>query len=204
MYWQREYIFRDCYRIAKTLDVPFIGPPGHPFKPLLPLRSCIAAGPADSIQRFKLSQAVATACWGSGKDISNEAVSGSLMSLSSPFWPTPPFSQVLVDVIESIPELKGKGGEIVAKASTVDCKQALLRGNPFCPTVAHVPGDSCLLRSALEQKRMTRLAVACLVCPHWRLDQGCTGVKIDCCRFCDVLSRIIAPTRLMSRFAARF
>ena len=39
---KRRYLFRDVMREAARRGLPFAGPPGHPFNPLLALRMCTA------------------------------------------------------------------------------------------------------------------------------------------------------------------
>lgn len=69
---KRRYLYRDVMREAARRGLPFAGPPGHPFNPLLALRMCTAVG--DAAQRTRLAVALAAACWESGLDISNAGV----------------------------------------------------------------------------------------------------------------------------------
>ncbi len=65
---KRAYTFRDVMRQAALLGLPFRGPPGHPFNPLLALRMCIALSGQAERRQFML--ALCTACWEDGTDIS--------------------------------------------------------------------------------------------------------------------------------------
>lgn len=68
---KRAYTFRDVMRQAASNGLPFAGPPGHPFNPLLALRMCVAL--ADQAQRRRLALALMAACWERGEDISDAA-----------------------------------------------------------------------------------------------------------------------------------
>jgi 2-hydroxychromene-2-carboxylate isomerase len=68
---KRAYTFRDVMREAARGGLPFAGPPGHPFNPLLALRMCTALG--DERERRRFALALLSACWESGDDISDEA-----------------------------------------------------------------------------------------------------------------------------------
>lgn len=68
---KRAYTFRDVMRQAARAGLPFEGPPGHPFNPLLALRMCTAL--SDERERRRLALALFAACWEHGEDISDEA-----------------------------------------------------------------------------------------------------------------------------------
>jgi 2-hydroxychromene-2-carboxylate isomerase len=68
---KRAYTFRDVMREAGRRGLPFEGPPGHPFNPLLALRMCAALG--DERERRRFALALFSACWERGEDISDEA-----------------------------------------------------------------------------------------------------------------------------------
>lgn len=68
---KRAYTFRDVMRQAARQGLPFAGPPGHPFNPLLALRMCVAL--ADQAQRRRFALALMAACWERGDDISDVA-----------------------------------------------------------------------------------------------------------------------------------
>jgi len=68
---KRRYLFRDVMREAARRGLPFAGPPGHPFNPLMALRMCTAV--ADAAQRRMLALALVAACWERGEDISDRA-----------------------------------------------------------------------------------------------------------------------------------
>ena len=67
---------RDCFRLAKTEGAPFVGPPAHPFNPLLALRACATAGAPNSLERYAVSMGLSHAVWGAGLDVTNEQVCG--------------------------------------------------------------------------------------------------------------------------------
>jgi 2-hydroxychromene-2-carboxylate isomerase len=68
---KRRYLFRDVMREAARRGLPFAGPPGHPFNPLLALRMCTAAG--DDAARGALLMALTCATWERGADLKDEA-----------------------------------------------------------------------------------------------------------------------------------
>lgn len=69
---KRAYTFRDVMRQAAQLGLPFEGPPGHPFNPLLALRMCTAL--ADQRERRRLALASFAAAWERGLDVSDAGV----------------------------------------------------------------------------------------------------------------------------------
>lgn len=69
---KRAYTFRDVMRQAARLGLPFRGPPGHPFNPLLALRMGTAVARQADRRRFLL--AMLAACWERGEDISHANV----------------------------------------------------------------------------------------------------------------------------------
>lgn len=69
---KRDFLFRDVMRIADAHGLPFQGPPGHPFNPLLALRMCLAITSLTSRRRFTFM--LSQACWEQGLDISSPAV----------------------------------------------------------------------------------------------------------------------------------
>jgi 2-hydroxychromene-2-carboxylate isomerase len=68
---KRRYLFRDVMREAARRGMRFAGPPGHPFNPLLALRTCTAV--ADARERRRLFVILVRACWEDGADISDAA-----------------------------------------------------------------------------------------------------------------------------------
>jgi len=68
---KRRYLFRDVMREAARRGLPFAGPPGHPFNPLLALRMCTAV--ADDTARGALLMALTCATWERGADLMDEA-----------------------------------------------------------------------------------------------------------------------------------
>ena len=73
---KRRYLFRDVMREAARRGLPFAGPPGHPFNPLLALRMCTAV--ADDTARGALLMALTCATWERGADLMDEATLASL------------------------------------------------------------------------------------------------------------------------------
>lgn len=69
---KRRYVFCDVMREAARRGLPFAGPPGHPFNPLLALRVLTAVG--DEAARGRLALALLAACWEHGEDITDTAV----------------------------------------------------------------------------------------------------------------------------------
>ena len=68
---KRRYLFRDVMREAARRGLPFAGPPGHPFNPLLALRMCTALG--DDAQRHALLLACTSATWERGENLMDDA-----------------------------------------------------------------------------------------------------------------------------------
>jgi 2-hydroxychromene-2-carboxylate isomerase len=68
---KRRYLFRDVMREAARRGLPFAGPPGHPFNPLLALRMCTAV--ADDTARGALLMAFTCATWERGADLMDDA-----------------------------------------------------------------------------------------------------------------------------------
>ncbi len=66
---KREYVFRDVMRQAKRLDLPFRGPPNHPFNPLIALRAMLAV--EDEAQRLVLTRRLLSAVWSEGVDVAD-------------------------------------------------------------------------------------------------------------------------------------
>jgi 2-hydroxychromene-2-carboxylate isomerase len=68
---KRRYLFRDVMREAARRGLPFAGPPGHPFNPLLALRMCTAVD--DDPARRRLLVAFTCATWERGENLMDEA-----------------------------------------------------------------------------------------------------------------------------------
>ncbi len=66
---KRAYVFRDVMRQAKRLNLPFRGPPCHPFNPLAALRA-IHAIEGDA-QRLALARHLLVAVWREGIDVAD-------------------------------------------------------------------------------------------------------------------------------------
>jgi 2-hydroxychromene-2-carboxylate isomerase len=75
---KRAYTFRDVMRQAARQGLPFTGPPGHPFNPLLALRMCTAV--ASERERRRLMLALLSACWERGEDISDPGTAARIAS----------------------------------------------------------------------------------------------------------------------------
>jgi 2-hydroxychromene-2-carboxylate isomerase len=69
---KRELTFRDAMRLADAQGLTFVGPPGHPFNPLLPLRMSIAVSKREA--RIRFATEIAAATWERGEDVSNPDV----------------------------------------------------------------------------------------------------------------------------------
>lgn len=69
---KRVHTFRDVMRLAAEMGLKFVGPPGHPFNPLMALRMATAI--ADPALRKAFVVAMYAACWERGKDVSQADV----------------------------------------------------------------------------------------------------------------------------------
>jgi len=97
---KRLYLFRDVMREAARRGLPFTGPPGHPFNPLMALRMCAAL--QDDEQRRVLALALMAGCWEGGADISDARTLAQLASAAG-----------------------FDGEDLLARAGTQEVKQAL-------------------------------------------------------------------------------
>lgn len=69
---KRQYTARDIIRAADRLGVPLIGPPTHPFNPLMALRTaCLYQ---DDPRGLQLAAELAKLCWGQGRPLTEYAV----------------------------------------------------------------------------------------------------------------------------------
>lgn len=66
---KREYIFRDALLCAEQMNIPFQGPPTHPYNPLAALRTCVACENVES--RNRLATHLIQSCWLHGKELSS-------------------------------------------------------------------------------------------------------------------------------------
>ncbi len=66
---KRAYVFRDVMRQARRLNLPFRGPPCHPFNPLAALRAILAV--EDEAQQLALTRRLLAAVWAEGVDVSD-------------------------------------------------------------------------------------------------------------------------------------
>ncbi len=69
---KRRYTMLDVLRWADTYQLPLVGPPTHPFNPLLPLRVLTAIG--DPRARWSATKRLLEAAWGEGRDLTVAAV----------------------------------------------------------------------------------------------------------------------------------
>ena len=66
---KRAYVFRDVMRQAQRLNLPFRGPPCHPFNPLAALRAILAV--EDEAQQLVLARRLLAAVWSDGLDVTD-------------------------------------------------------------------------------------------------------------------------------------
>lgn len=64
---KRRYTFLDVHRRANAARLDFLGPPTHPFNPLIALRACHCLD--DQEQRFALATTLMDMAWAQGEDI---------------------------------------------------------------------------------------------------------------------------------------
>ena len=69
---KRRHLVKDMLRWAAFYNVPLVGPPAHPFNPLLALRSILAV--EDQKSRNLFAVALLKSAWGLGKDLNNPDV----------------------------------------------------------------------------------------------------------------------------------
>jgi 2-hydroxychromene-2-carboxylate isomerase len=67
---KRLWVFKDTFRRARYLGVPFAPPPAHPFNPLLALR--LASAEVDTPVRRRLIDVLFAATWGGGQGVADE------------------------------------------------------------------------------------------------------------------------------------
>lgn len=69
---KRQYTARDIIRAADLIGVPMIGPPAHPFNPLMALRTvCLYQ---DGPHGLELAVELASLCWGEGRPLTEYGV----------------------------------------------------------------------------------------------------------------------------------
>ena len=95
---KRRYTLTDVLRAAALLGVPLVGPPAHPFRSLEALR--VATLFADDARALELVVALASACWGEGRDLND--------------W------EVLAEIVGG-----GSAADLAARASAPEVKRAL-------------------------------------------------------------------------------
>ncbi len=69
---KRRYTFFDAARCARALDLPFVGPPAHPFRSLDAVR--VACLYREDARALPLCAALARAAWADGRDLTDAAV----------------------------------------------------------------------------------------------------------------------------------
>lgn len=97
---KRTHLIKDILRCAAEYGVPLVGPPSHPFNPLLALRSVLAV--PEMTVRNTFAMALLKATWGDGLDVTNPKV-----------------------IVEVAQEVGLDGGEILTSAQTDTIKLAL-------------------------------------------------------------------------------
>ncbi len=75
---KRSWVFRDTYRHAAYLNLPFAPPPAHPFNPLLALR--VASTDLPREPRLDLIDRLFRATWGGGPGVIDPAVVSALIA----------------------------------------------------------------------------------------------------------------------------
>ena len=73
---KRRYTFRDILRAAQLLEIPLVGPPSHPFRSLEALRAVWLY--RDHELGLPFAVALATACWGDGRPLTELETGASL------------------------------------------------------------------------------------------------------------------------------
>jgi 2-hydroxychromene-2-carboxylate isomerase len=140
---KRRYLFRDVMREAARRGLPFAGPPGHPFNPLLALRMCTAVD-GDAARR-RLLVTLTCATWERGDDLMDEAtlvrladaagLDGAALLAAAR---TPAVKQALADAtaraaadgVFGVPTFRvGAGDELFWGADRIDALLWRLQGN---------------------------------------------------------------------------
>ena len=75
---KRAYLFKDCFRTAHRLGVPFAPPASHPFNPLAALR--VASLELDAATRERVIDALFSAAWAGRDRVDNLAVVAHVLS----------------------------------------------------------------------------------------------------------------------------
>jgi 2-hydroxychromene-2-carboxylate isomerase len=78
---KRAYVFRDVMRQAKRQNLPFVGPPSHPFNPLAALRAIHAV--EDEERQLFLVRHLLSAVWREGVDVDNPQSLRSILTYCS-------------------------------------------------------------------------------------------------------------------------
>jgi 2-hydroxychromene-2-carboxylate isomerase len=75
---KRAYLFKDCFRTAHRLGVPFAPPPSHPFNPLVALR--VASLELDGPTRAHVIDALFSAVWSGGPGAETSPIVAAVLS----------------------------------------------------------------------------------------------------------------------------
>ncbi|MBJ6759488.1 DsbA family protein [Myxococcaceae bacterium JPH2] len=75
---KRVWVFKQTFRLAHDLGVPFAPPPAHPFNPLLALR--VTAAVSEPEARARLISALYAATWGGGTGIETPEQVGAVIA----------------------------------------------------------------------------------------------------------------------------
>lgn len=94
---KRAYVFRDVMRQAKRLNLPFRGPPCHPFNPLAALRAILAVD--GEAQRLALTRRVLAAVWAEGIDVADPDCLSTMLTRSG-------FDAEAIHAAAATPEIK--------------------------------------------------------------------------------------------------
>jgi 2-hydroxychromene-2-carboxylate isomerase len=68
---KREYLLKDCLRLARKEEIPFIGPPKLPFNSLMALRLSLVENHQNNLRQKSLISQIFQHTWGAGGDISS-------------------------------------------------------------------------------------------------------------------------------------
>ncbi|MEO7053200.1 MAG: 2-hydroxychromene-2-carboxylate isomerase [Rhodanobacter sp.] len=104
---KRAYVFRDVMRQARRLNLPFRGPPCHPFNPLAALRAVLAV--EDAVQQLALSRRLLSAVWAEGIDVSDPDRLSTVLAGSG-------FDAAAICTAAATPELKQRLRQVTQQA----------------------------------------------------------------------------------------
>ena len=113
---KRAYVFRDVMRQAKRLNLPFRGPPNHPFNPLAALRAILAV--EDEAQQLALTHRLLAAVWSEGIDVADPDSLSAVLTRSG-------FDAAAIRAAAATPEVKQR-----LRSGTQDAIDAGIFGVP--------------------------------------------------------------------------